>query len=86
MDMNNTILLPSDEIMKQKRDAEIIKIIDEVYAALKEKGYDPISQLAGYILSGDPTYITAYKGARALITKVCTFEMLEFLLEKYLQQ
>ena len=49
-----------------KKDDEIHAIVQEVYDALKEKGYNPVNQLVGYILSEDPTYITTYKGARSL--------------------
>ena len=51
-----------------KKDYEIHEIVQQVYDALKEKGYNPVNQLVGYILSEDPTYITTYKGARSLTT------------------
>ena len=51
------------------KDREIRAVLTEVYRALKEKGYNPINQLVGYILSEDPTYITTYQGARSLIRK-----------------
>ena len=63
---------------------EIETIICRVHEALVEKGYDPISQLVGYIMSGDPTYITGHKGARSLITKVERDEILEIVFLKYL--
>ncbi len=66
------------------RDTEIEAIICRVHEALIEKGYDPISQLVGYIMSGDPTYITGHKGARSLITKVERDEILEVVFRKYL--
>jgi uncharacterized protein (UPF0297 family) len=66
------------------RDTEIDAIICRVHAALIEKGYDPISQLVGYIMSGDPTYITGHKGARSLITKVERDEILEVVFREYL--
>ncbi len=66
------------------RDSEIETIICRVHEALLEKGYDPISQLVGYIMSGDPTYITGHKGARSLITKVERDEILEIVFRKYL--
>lgn len=59
-------------------------IINEVYSALVEKGYNPINQLVGYFISGDPTYITNYKGARTLITKLERDEFLEEVLKSYL--
>ena len=66
------------------RDTEIEAIICRVHEALIEKGYNPISQLVGYIMSGDPTYITGHKNARSLITKVERDEILEVVLRKYL--
>ena len=57
---------------------------DALYYALKEKGYNPVNQLVGYILSEDPTYITTYKGARSLIRKVDRDDLLQALLRSYL--
>lgn len=65
---------------------KVQEVLREVYAALKEKGYNPINQLVGYILSGDPTYITSYKNARSLIRKIERDEMLEELLRAYLEK
>ena len=59
-------------------------ILSEVYEALSEKGYDPVSQIVGYIMSGDPTYITSHKNARSLIMKVERDEILEVLFENYI--
>ena len=59
-------------------------ILSEVYEALSEKGYDPVSQIVGYIMSGDPTYITSHKGARSLIMKVERDEILEELMAVYI--
>ena len=64
-----------------KKDDEIHAIVQEVYDALKEKGYNPV---VGYILSEDPTYITTYKGARSLIRKVDRDDLLQALLRSYL--
>ena len=55
-----------------------------MYEALKEKGYDPINQIVGYILSEDPTYITNYKSARTLICKIDRDELLQVLVRHYL--
>ncbi len=60
-------------------------IIFAVYEALQENGYDPRSQLIGYILSGDPTYITSHKDARSLICKIEIDELLEEILDFYLK-
>ena len=62
------------------------EILRAVYEAMSEKGYNPISQLVGYILSGDPTYVTGHKNARALICKVERDELLEALMRDYLQK
>ena len=67
-----------------KKDDEIHEIVQQVYDALKEKGYNPVNQLVGYILSEDPTYITTYKGARSLIRKVDRDDLLQALLRSYL--
>jgi uncharacterized protein (UPF0297 family) len=60
-------------------------IIGTVYQALKEKGYNPINQLVGYLLSGDPTYITSHNNARGLIRKLERDELLEELVQTYLK-
>lgn len=61
------------------------QIINKVYNALKEKGYNPISQLVGYILSEDPTYITTHNNARSLICRIDRDELLKELLTSYLE-
>ena len=66
------------------KDREIRAVLTEVYRALKEKGYNPINQLVGYILSEDPTYITTYQGARSLIRKIDRDDLLQALLKRYL--
>ena len=66
------------------KDKEIREVLTSVYRALKEKGYNPINQLVGYILSEDPTYITTYKGARSLIRKVDRDDLLQAMLRSYL--
>ena len=60
------------------------KIIRSVCAAMEEKGYNPINQLVGYILSEDPTYITTYQGARANIRRIDRDDLLQVLLKNYL--
>ena len=59
-------------------------ILREVYLALQEKGYDPINQIVGYLMSGDPGYISSYKDARKKIVSIDRSRMLEFLLNKAL--
>lgn len=68
------------------REKEIRQIMLEVYAALKEKGYNPINQIVGYILSEDPTYITTYQNARAKIRKLDRDDLLQSLVKNYLNQ
>ena len=60
-------------------------ILSEVYEALSEKGYDPVSQIVGYIMSGDPTYITSYNNARSLIRRLERDELLEEIVSFYLR-
>ena len=60
-------------------------ILSEVYEALSEKGYDPVSQIVGYIMSGDPTYITSHNGARSLIMKMERDELVEEMLKTYIE-
>ena len=60
-------------------------VLRKVYVALKEKGYSPIDQIVGYLLSGDPTYITSHQGARNLIRRLERDELLEELVKNYLE-
>lgn len=60
-------------------------ILEIVYKALSEKGYNPVNQIVGYIMSGDPTYITSHKGARSMIMKVERDELVEELLNEYIK-
>ena len=69
----------------EEKDEQIHHILTSVYEALREKGYDPINQIVGYILSEDPTYITNHNGARALICKLDRDELLQVLVENYLE-
>ena len=68
------------------KDAEIHQILTTVYRALEEKGYNPITQIVGYILSEDPTYITNHNNARTLIRKIDRDELLQVLVRRYLDQ
>ncbi len=67
------------------RDEYIRSLVKEVYEALKEKGYNPVSQIVGYIMSGDPTYITSHNNARAVIRKIDRDELLEALVKGYIE-
>ena len=60
-------------------------ILEIVYQALREKGYNPVSQMVGYIMSGDPTYITSHNGARSLIMKMERDELVEEMLKSYIK-
>lgn len=68
----------------KEQEIEIKDIIAQVYLALVEKGYNPVNQIVGYVMSGDPTYITSHKNARSLIMKVERDEILEELMEDYI--
>ena len=69
----------------QKEENTIVKnTIDSVYLALTEKGYNPVHQIVGYIMSGDPTYITSHNGARSQIMRVERDEIIEELLKDYI--
>ncbi len=63
--------------------ADVQALMTYVLGALKEKGYNPINQLVGYFISGDPTYITSYKGARGLIKRIDRDELLEVIISDY---
>ena len=69
---------------EKEKNARAQEILKEVYEALVEKGYNPINQIVGYILSGDPTYITSYNDARNLIRQLDRDELLEKLVRNYI--
>lgn len=69
-----------------EKDEEIKRALTTVYDALKEKGYNPINQIVGYILSEDPTYITTYNNARNIISKIDRDDLLETLLKSFLNR
>ena len=77
-DFTRKFKIPTD------KDLEIHQILSTVYQALEEKGYNPINQIVGYILSEDPTYITNHNTARTLIRKIDRDELLQILLRRYL--
>ena len=68
-----------------EQELQVGDILKAVSEAMREKGYNPVNQIAGYIMSGDPTYITSHKGARSLITKVERDELVEELLKVYIE-
>ena len=67
------------------KESELKKTLTVIYHALKEKGYNPINQIVGYILSEDPTYITTYNNARSLIRHIDRDELLQAMVKNYLQ-
>ena len=68
----------------KEQEYDVASILKDVYEALTEKGYNPVNQIVGYIMSGDPTFITSHKNARSLIMKVERDEILEVLFENYI--
>ena len=70
---------------KPDQELEVKEILDLVYNAMEEKGYNPVNQIVGYIMSGDPTYITSYNGARSLIMKMERDELVEEMLKTYIE-
>ncbi len=71
---------------KPEQELEVKQVIKYVYKAMEEKGYNPVNQIVGYVMSGDPTYITSHKGARSMIMKVERDELVEELLSEYKEQ
>ena len=70
--------------VEKEKNVKTREILKEVYAALEEKGYNPINQIVGYILSGDPTYITSHNDARNLIRQIERDELLEKMVKNYI--
>lgn len=71
--------------VQKDQEIEVKDVIAKIYEALTEKGYNPVNQIVGYIMSGDPTYITSHNGARSLIRRVERDEIIELLLEDYIK-
>ena len=80
-DMSNTQFFQ----VKTEPEISVKKVLDVVYHAMAEKGYNPVNQIVGYIMSGDPTYITSHKSARSMIMKVERDELVEELLKEYIR-
>ena len=72
--------------IQSDQEIRVSEVLQLVYQAMTEKGYDPVNQIVGYIMSGDPTYITSHKGARSLIMKVERDELVEELLRVYVEK
>ena len=81
-EMSKTITF---SVREEERDKERKLLLRTVYDALSEKGYNPINQLVGYVLTEDPTYITNYKNARGLIRRIDRDELMAALLKEYLE-
>ena len=79
--MNNTQFFK----VENNQEFRVEDILKSVYNAMSETGYNPVNQIVGYIMSGDPTYITSHKGARSLIMKVERDELVEELLKNYIK-
>ena len=77
---NNTITFSMEDL----READMKRVLTAVYDALKEKGYNPISQIVGYLLSEDPTYITTHNNARSRIRRIDRDELLKAMVRSYL--
>lgn len=70
---------------KPDQDLEVKEVLDLVYNAMDEKGYNPVNQIVGYIMSGDPTYITSHKNARGMIMRAERDELVEEMLKEYIK-
>ena len=70
----------------QENKMDVTEVLKLVYEALTEKGYNPLNQIVGYVMSGDPTYITSHNSARSLIMKVERDEIVEELLKSYIEK
>ena len=71
--------------VQKEPELQVSDVLEIVYKALKEKGYNPVNQIVGYIMSGDPTYITSHTNARSLIMKVERDELVEEVLKTYIE-
>ena len=71
--------------VQKEPELQVSDVLEIVYKALKEKGYKPVNQIVGYIMSGDPTYITSHNNARSLIMKVERDELVEEVLKAYIK-
>ena len=71
--------------VQKEPELQVSDVLEIVYKALKEKGYNPVNQIVGYIMSGDPTYITSHNNARSLIMKVERDELVEEVLKSYIE-
>lgn len=84
-DLGNTQFFDFSQDNVVQEVLEVKEVLASVYEALTEKGYNPVNQIVGYIMSGDPTYITSYKNARSMIMKVERDELVEEMLKQYIK-
>ncbi len=82
MNLNETMKIDNRDTERTK---EVRQVLADVYKALTVKGYNPVSQLVGYIISGDPTYITSYDNARGMIGRIERDELLEEIVTQYIK-
>ena len=86
MDKDVTQIIYTNEPNAEGKEVDVKEVIAKVYGALKEKGYNPTNQLVQYIMSGEPLFITSFNGARSLITKIERDELVEELMNFYIEQ
>lgn len=85
MDKDVTQIIYTNDPNQEQKDVDVKEVLAKVYAALKEKGYNPTNQIVQYIMSGEPLFITSHNSARALITKVERDELVEELVKSYVE-
>lgn len=86
MDKDVTQIIYTNDPNQEQKTIDVKEVLAKVYAALKEKGYNPTNQIVQYIMSGEPLFITSYNSARSIITKVERDELVEELVKSYIEQ
>lgn len=85
MDKDVTQIIYTNDPSQEQKEVDIKEVLAKVYAALKEKGYNPTNQIVQYIMSGEPLFITSHNSARSLITKVERDDLVEELVNSYIE-
>ena len=85
-DVTQIIYTNDPNAQSEEKQVDVKEVLAKVYGALKEKGYNPTNQIVQYIMSGEPLFITSFNGARSLITKVERDELVEELMNSYIEQ
>ena len=85
MDKDVTQIIYTNDPNQEQKTVDVKEVLAKVYAALKEKGYNPTNQIVQYIMSGEPLFITSHNSARSLITKVERDEIVEELVKSYIE-